>query len=117
MSRPGNRTVWVVGIVVALLLAGVVSFYASSAPDGLDRVAADHGIAETEREHDAAGGPLADYRARGIGDDRLATAVAGVTGALVVLGLFGGLTFLLRRRAAADARDDADPANQPQVHR
>lgn len=102
MTRPGNRTFLVVGVLVALLLAGVVSFYASSAPDGLDRVAGDHGLARAEREHAAGDGPLADYRARGVEDDRLATAVAGVTGALVVLGLFGGLTFLLRRRAAAD---------------
>ncbi|HEX4976732.1 MAG TPA: PDGLE domain-containing protein [Nocardioides sp.] len=108
MSRPGNRTFLVVGLLVALLLAGVVSYYASPAPDGLDRVAGDHGLAGTEREHAADGSPLAGYRAEGVEDDRLSTAVAGVTGALVVLGLFGGLTFLLRRRASADAHDRAD---------
>lgn len=109
MTRPGNRTFLVVGLLVALLLAGVVSSYASADPDGLDRVAGDHGLAETEREHAADGSPLAGYRAQGVEDDRLATAVAGVTGALVVLGLFGGLTFLLRRRAATDAHDQSDP--------
>ena len=108
MTRPSNRTFLVVGVLVALLLAGVVSFYASSAPDGLDRVAGDHGLAETEREHPAGYSPLADYRARGVENDRLSTAVAGVSGALVVLAIFGGLTFLLRRRAAADAREKAD---------
>lgn len=108
MTRPGNRTFLVVGVLVALLLAGVVSYYASSAPDGLDRVAGDHGLAETEREHAADGSPLADYKARGVENDRLATAVAGVTGGLVVLVLFGGLTFLLRRRAAADARQSTE---------
>ena len=65
----------------------------------------DHGLAETEREHAAGDSPLADYRARGVENDRLATAIAGVTGGLVVLTLFGGLTFLLRRRAAADSRE------------
>ncbi|MFP5252902.1 MAG: PDGLE domain-containing protein [Actinomycetes bacterium] len=109
MTRPSNRTFVVAAVLVALLMAGVVSFYASSAPDGLDRVAQDHGLAETEREHPAADSPLADYRARGIEDERLATAVAGVGGALVVLAIFGGLTFLLRRRAAADARNDSSP--------
>lgn len=107
MTRPGNRTFLVVGVLVALLLAGVVSFYASSAPDGLARVAGDHGLAGTEREHAADGSPLAGYRARGVDDDRLATAVAGVAGGLVVLVLFGGLTFLLRRRAAADTRQSS----------
>ena len=108
MTRPGNRTFLVVGLLVALLLAGFVSYSASSAPDGLDRVAGDHGLAETERDHAADGSPLADYRAKGVENDRLSTAVAGVTGALVVLGLFGGLTYLLRRRAAADAHERAD---------
>lgn len=107
MTRPSNRTFLVVGVLVALLLAGGVSYYASSAPDGLDRVAGDHGLADTEREHAADGSPLADYRARGVENDRLATAIAGVTGGLVVLALFGGLTFLLRRRAAADSREHA----------
>lgn len=105
MTRPSNRTFVAVGLLVALVLAGVVSYYASSAPDGLNRVAQDHGMAETEREHAADRSPLAGYRARGIEDDRLATAVAGVGGALVVLVLFGGLTFLLRRRASVDARE------------
>jgi cobalt/nickel transport protein len=43
-------TKWVaLGIlVVALLLAGVVSYYASSEPDGLNRVAQDTGISRTE---------------------------------------------------------------------
>lgn len=107
MSRPSTRTVLVVGVLVALLLAGVVSFYASTAPDGLARVAQDHGLAQAEREHPAQGSPVAGYRARGVEDDRLATALAGVSGALVVLVLFTGLTFLLRRRAAADARAGA----------
>ena len=105
MRRPSNRTFLVVGVLVALLLAGVVSYYASSAPDGLDRVARDQGIARTEREHGAADGPLAGYEARGVEDDRLSTLVAGVTGSLVVLALFGGLTFVLRRRKDADARE------------
>jgi hypothetical protein len=61
----------VAGLVVALLLAGVASYYASSAPDGLNRVAEDQGIARTERDHAAADGPMAGYRARGIENDRL----------------------------------------------
>jgi cobalt/nickel transport protein len=103
MTRPGNRTFLLVGVLVALLLAGVASYYASSDPDGLDRVAQDHGIARTEEDHGAEEGPLAGYRAKGVEDDRLSTLVAGVTGSLVVLGLFGGLTWVLRRRRVADA--------------
>ena len=110
MRRPSTRVLVVAGVLVALLLAGVASYYASSAPDGLNRVARDHGIARTEKQHRAADGPMAGYRAKGVENDRLSGLVAGVTGALVVLVLFGGLTLVLRRRADHDrsADDRAD---------
>ncbi|MBK8758105.1 MAG: PDGLE domain-containing protein [Actinomycetales bacterium] len=44
-TRAG-RTWWVLGLGVALFVAGVISRFASSAPDGLERVTEDHGIAE-----------------------------------------------------------------------
>jgi cobalt/nickel transport system permease protein/cobalt/nickel transport protein len=94
-----TRTLVIAGVVVALLLAGVVSFYASGSPDGLNRVAEDKGFSNTETEHAGADSPMAGYETRGVGDDRLSTAVAGVTGALVVLALAGGLAFAVRRRA------------------
>ena len=51
-SRAG-RSWWLLGLGVALLIAGVVSRFASSAPDGLERVAEDHGIAANAVEHHA----------------------------------------------------------------
>ena len=108
MRRPSTRVLVVTGVLVALLLAGVASYYASSAPDGLNRVAEDQGISRAERQHRAADGPLAGYRARGVENDRLSGLVAGVTGALVVLVLFGGLTLVLRRRADHDRSHVAD---------
>jgi hypothetical protein len=105
--RPSTRALVVAGVVVALLLAGVASYYASSAPDGLNRVAEDHGIARAERDHAAADGPMAGYRTRGVENDRLSGLVAGVSGALVVLAIFGGLTLVLRRRKEADDADTA----------
>ncbi len=110
--RPSTRALVVTGVLVALLLAGVVSFYRSTAPDGLNRVAEDQGIARAERDHAAADGPMAGYRARGVGNDRVSGLVAGVTGALVVLALFGGLTFVLRRRNDADADGRTDDRSE-----
>ena len=51
MKRVSTRSVLVAGLLVALLLAGFVSFYASSDPDGLNRVAQDKGFADTEEDH------------------------------------------------------------------
>ncbi len=48
-----KRSVWVVigvGIVVSLFIAGFVSFYASSSPDGLEKVAEDQGFIETAQD-------------------------------------------------------------------
>lgn len=98
MSRVSTRTVVVVGVLVALVLAGVVSFYASSSPDGLNKVAIDQGFSSTEKEHGVADGPLAGYEAKGITDDRVSGGVAGVAGSLTVLLLTGGLAFAVRRR-------------------
>ena len=84
--------------VAALLLAGVVSFYASSHPDGLTKVSEDQGFADTETEHGAAGGPLAGYSTKDVGNARLSGGVAGVVGVLVVLAAGSGLAYVIRRR-------------------
>lgn len=102
-----TRTFVAAGLLVTLLVAGVVSLFASGAPDGLERVAEDAGFADTAEEHPGEDGPLADYSTRGVEDDRLSGAVAGVVGSAVVLLVAGGLVYLVRRRSAAD---DASPA-------
>lgn len=85
--------------VVSLLLAGVVSYFADSNPDGLDHVTEQHGIAEHAQDHPLAGWPLADYALGG--DDRF-TGLAGVLGVVVTVALAGGLFWLLRKRPGVD---------------
>ncbi len=46
-----NRKFYIAGFIVSLFLAGVVSFYASSSPDGLEKVAQDVGFIDTEGSH------------------------------------------------------------------
>ena len=106
MRRVPTRVLLVAGLLVALLLAGVVSFYASGSPDGLERVAEDKGFRDRADQHAVADGPLADYEAKGVENERLAGGVAGVTGALVVLLLAGGLTYVVRRRDPASPKRD-----------
>ncbi|MEU4806062.1 PDGLE domain-containing protein [Actinosynnema sp. NPDC023587] len=83
--------------VVSLVLAGAVSYFADSDPDGLDHVTERHGIAEHARDHPLADGPLADYTVGG--DDRL-TGPAGVIGVVLTLLVAGGLFWLLRKKSA-----------------
>ena len=82
--------------LVSLLIAGVLSYFASGEPDGLDKTVEDTGIAEHAREHPFAGSAFADYALGG--DDRF-TGLAGILGVLVVLGLSFGLFWLLRKRS------------------
>jgi cobalt/nickel transport protein len=111
-----RRRTWgflVGGLLVALLLAGVVSNLASADPDGLDSallrgctVDAQGTItggtcpAQRARDHELADGPLADYGVRGIDDPRLSTGLSGAIGVLVTFALGGGLFWLIRRRPA-----------------
>lgn len=99
MSR---RTFFVLGLVVSLVLAGVLSFYASAHPDGLEFVAERTGFLHTAEDSATAGSPFADYGTSGLGE-RLGTGVAGVLGVLVTLLLAGGLALAVRRRRTTDA--------------
>lgn len=92
------RRWWAMGLLVALLVAGVASYYASSHPDGLEFVADQTGFLDSAEDSAAANGPLADYQTRGIDDARLSGGVAGVVGTLVVLAAGGGLFWMVRSR-------------------
>lgn len=103
-------TKWVLAgvLLVALILAGVVSYYASGSPDGLERVSEDKGFADTATEHHTSGGPFADYSVKDIGNDRLAGGLAGVAGVVIVLALGSGLVYVVRRRTPSDADGEAE---------
>ncbi|MFV2173463.1 PDGLE domain-containing protein [Actinomadura sp. LOL_016] len=90
-------------LIVSLILAGIVSYYASSSPDGLEKVAADEGMAAKEEEHGLAGSPLGDYGVEGVGNARLSGGLAGVAGVAVVLLVGGGLFWTIRRRGDSGA--------------
>ena len=114
MSRTvRTRTFVVVGLAVAMLLAGVVSYYASSHPDGLEYVAEQAGFADTAEESATADGPLADYRVKGVEDDRAAGGLAGVIGAAAVLALSLGLVHVVRRRGSRTGEPSAGPTPNP----
>ena len=77
-------------LLAALLMAGVVSRFASGDPDGLTKVSEDHGFASTGTSHDG----LFD----GYGS------LTGVIGVLVVLALAGGIAYVVRRRTKDEHR-------------
>ncbi|MFI1888165.1 energy-coupling factor ABC transporter permease [Streptomyces jumonjinensis] len=122
------RRVWLAGLATALVLAGAVSFYASASPDGLEKVAADHGMDEKAGEHAAADSPLADYGVEGVSATWISGGLAGVIGVGATAAVGSGLFYAAVRRrrtgasgigrtgeAAGDASNDSgdSPAGGP----
>jgi hypothetical protein len=108
-----------IGLVVALAGAGLAGLYASDSPDGLERVAIDHGLTEAEKPHQLDGSPFAGYEAGGRLSGALSSGLAGVVGIGVTFALAGGATWLLRRRRPPDgAADTASfrPGARPDDH-
>lgn len=104
-----HRKVWLAGIATSLVLAGVVSFYASGNPDGLEKVAHDKGIDKKTQDHATADSPLADYGVKDITDARLSGGLAGVIGVGVTVVAGSAVFWALRRRRAGEASAVAVP--------
>lgn len=90
------------GLLVSLLLAGLVSGFASSSPDGLEKVAQDKGFAQSAEDSGLADSPLAGYSVSGVDDERLSTGLAGVIGVGVTFAFGLGLFALVRRGRSCD---------------
>ncbi|MEU6660667.1 energy-coupling factor ABC transporter permease [Streptomyces sp. NPDC046821] len=102
VSAPGShRKIWITGLVTSLVLAGFVSFYASSNPDGLEKVAHDKGIDKKTQKHASDGSPLAGYGVKDVTDARLSGGLAGVIGVGVTVVAGSGIFWALRRRRSA----------------
>ena len=110
-----NRLFLIGFLIVTLLIAGGVSYLASSSPDGLDsatlqgcqvierdgaEVLTGQCIAQNARPHAMATSPLADYSVRGLDGSG---GIAGVIGVLVTLAIAGGLFWVIGRRKSAAA--------------
>ena len=95
MVRPLRGFIWV-GLGVCLLLALFLSPFASSSPDGLEKVAETKGFAEKGE-----GGafwkyaPIPDYAIPWIKDEWISTAASGLVGTLAIFFIAWGLGMLL----------------------
>jgi PDGLE domain len=104
------------GLLVTIGLALVVSGFASSSPDGLERVAEDKGFLETARDHLFADGPLTDYAVKGVGNERLSTGLSGLIGVLITFGLGLALFALIRsRRPGEGSPEPPAPGSEPRA--
>jgi cobalt/nickel transport system permease protein len=94
-------------LVIAGALAVFIAPFASSSPDGLERVAADQGFESAAAAQPAWSlSPLGDYQFPGIGSDKTATAVAGLVGTLALFALVLLIGRALGRRRLPSAGPD-----------
>jgi len=108
-SPKRSWTFWAGFAIVTLLIAGVVSYFASSSPDGLDSATlqgcevvetADGEeltgscIAQDATDHHMSSSPLADYSIAG-GENT--GGIAGILGVLVTLAIAGAAFWVISR--------------------
>jgi cobalt/nickel transport protein len=114
-----GRRFWIGFAVATLLIAGVVSYFASSSPDGLDsatlrgcEVVETHAgeeltgscIAQHATDHSMSTSPLADYS---IGGRDGTGGLAGVIGVLVTVVVAGGAFWVIARTRRTGASSES----------
>lgn len=92
------RKFLMIGFLASVVLAGVVSYYASSSPDGLEKAAEDVGFIADATDSAVAESPLADYTVAGVENERFSVALAGILGVLIMAVVAGGGFKLLTRK-------------------
>jgi cobalt/nickel transport system permease protein len=95
----GSGIVWVVGLLLALVLA-VLSPLASSHPDGLEWVAEQKGFLDTAQT--SLYKIIPDYVFPGVSNQALATIIAGIIGTLIVFAVAIGIAYWRRNRPATE---------------
>jgi cobalt/nickel transport protein len=80
MSTKRDVKFYLIFFLSALVLAAVVSFYASSSPDGLEKVAGEIGFLDTAKDHANSDFALADYGVAGVDNERFSVGLAGTIG-------------------------------------
>lgn len=98
----------IAGLLLGLALALFLSPYASSSPDGLEKVAEEEGFADSADDHQLADSPLADYAVEGIDTEPVSTGVSGIIGVLLTFGLGLGL-FAAARALRPGGSEPSDP--------
>lgn len=113
-TQQRNRALIIGGLGIALLIGVFLSPFASSDPDGLDRVSQDLKFEDKAIEDAPAKklpfyGVFDEYALRGV-PEGVATPLAGLIGTLATFGLAWGIgKLVIRRSASGDISDRNNP--------
>ncbi len=88
----------ITGLFIAVAIAVFLSPFASSHPDGLEKVAEDKNFLQTAEEKEIIKAPVPDYSMPGIKNETIAGSVAGLIGTFLVFGIAYGIGLFLKSR-------------------
>ena len=86
MSQRSRKEI-LIGLFISLLIVILITPFASSSPDGFERVAHDLNFSDRAEGQEMISSPLPDYEIPGLKNKTLAGIVAGITGTLLTFGL------------------------------
>ena len=93
MSTKRDFKFYLIFFASALVLAAVVYFYASSSPDGLEKVSGDNGFLDSAKDHTNSDFALAEYGVAGVENERFSVGLAGTIG-VVTTGVVAVVLFM-----------------------
>ena len=88
----------IIGLSIAIFVALALSPFASSFPDGLEKVSEKLGFIEKSEGEPVVKSPIPDYAMPNVKNEKLATSAAGVLGTVGVFGVTYAVAKLLRRK-------------------
>uniref|UniRef100_A0A7C2E2H0 PDGLE domain-containing protein n=1 Tax=Ammonifex degensii TaxID=42838 RepID=A0A7C2E2H0_9THEO len=91
-----RKEIWI-GLIVALIIAGLLSPFASPNPDGLEKVAETKGFIDKGEGKEVIHSPIPDYVIPGLAGKGVATAVAGIIGTLITFAAACAVSSIVKR--------------------
>jgi cobalt/nickel transport protein len=98
MRRIKMKNVIITGLIISVILACGISYFASKSPDGLEKVAEDKGFLHLGEGKEIFKAPMPDYTTRGLKNEFLSNSLAGLIGVLITFGITFGLGYLIIKR-------------------
>jgi len=86
------------GILISVFFAFFISPFASTSPDGLEKVAKDKGFVKLAEGKGVLKCLMPDYTVPGIKNEKLSTSVAGFAGTILTFGFAFALGYILKRK-------------------
>lgn len=86
------------GLFIAVAIAIFLAPFASSHPDGLEKVADDKGFLHKGESTELFSAPIPDYEMPGVKQEKIAVSLAGIIGTLVTFLAAYGIGYLMKLR-------------------